>query len=290
GEVYSAAHLHSGTLVAIKFEDSRKNEGTQEMLPLEHAIYQVLRGGVGIPSVYWFGKEETTNMLVMDLLGPTLETLRFFCRGRLSLKTVLMIADQLISTLEFIHSRGVVCRDLKPENLAMGRGPRSHIVHIFDFGLSRSFKDAVTGQHIPFRDGLMPIGAPRYSSQASFLGHEQGRKDDLESLGFILVWLLTGSLPWKGILAPSIPLKIQKMGQMKAAECIPKICENCPEEFLTYLRYCRSLEFASTPDYHMLRGLFGQIMEKEGWQYDGLFDWSPNITTAAGNLLPDHFI
>ncbi|KZT36058.1 casein kinase I delta [Sistotremastrum suecicum HHB10207 ss-3] len=291
GEVWSAVHLRSGALVAIKFEIAKESEPSagRQALPYEHAIYRMLRGGIGIPRVHWFGREEMTNIMVLDVLGPTLEELRFFCRGRLTLKTVLMLADQLISIIEFIHSRGIVIRDVKPENMAMGLKRSSHIVHIFDFGMARSYKTA-TGEHIPFQDDLRPIGAPRYINQASFLGHELGRKDDLESLGFVLVWLYTGSLPWKGAKAQSIPAKLQLIGEMKATERLPDICKDCPDEFLTYLQYCRGLGFADKPDYDMLRGLFRGIMERESWKYDSVFDWCPDSDSPAGTLMPDRFV
>ena len=131
-------HLGSNDEVAIKL--THVQEGGQS-LRCEAAAYKVLAGGVGIPSIRWFGDECDFNVLVQDLLGPSLEDLFNYCGRSFSLKTILLIADQAISRIQYIHSKTVLHRDIKPENFLMGLGKQGNILYTVDFGLSREFDD-----------------------------------------------------------------------------------------------------------------------------------------------------
>ncbi|RVX05465.1 Casein kinase 1-like protein 1 [Vitis vinifera] len=117
----------------------------------ESKLYRILQGGTGIPNVRWFGVEGEYNVLVMDLLGPSLEDLFNFCSRKLSLKSVLMLADQMINRVEFVHSKSFLHRDIKPDNFLMGLGRRANQVYIIDFGLAKKYRDTATHQHIPYR-------------------------------------------------------------------------------------------------------------------------------------------
>mmetsp|Transcript_27303 Transcript_27303/g.20438 ORF Transcript_27303/g.20438 Transcript_27303/m.20438 type:complete len:135 (+) Transcript_27303:419-823(+) len=134
--------------------------------------------------------------MVIDLLGPSLEDLFKFCGGRFSLKTVLMIAHQILGTIARLHAKNFVHRDIKPENFLMGLGRKSHIVHLIDFGLAKRYRDGKTHQHIPYKENKNLTGTARYASVNAHLGIEQSRRDDLESIGYILVYFANGSLPW----------------------------------------------------------------------------------------------
>ncbi|KAG0485069.1 hypothetical protein HPP92_009148 [Vanilla planifolia] len=201
GEIYLGYHLQTNEEVAIKFENVKTKH---PQLLYESKIYRILQGGTGIPNVKWFGVEGDYNVLVMDLLGSSLEDLFNFCSRKLSLKTVLMLADQMINRVEFVHSKSFLHRDIKPDNFLVGSGRRANQVYIIDFGLAKKYRDSSNHQHIPYRENKNLTGTARYASMNTHLGIEQSRRDDLESLGYVLMYFLRGSLPWQGLKAGRI--------------------------------------------------------------------------------------
>ena len=150
----------------------------------------------GIPNVLWYGIEGDYKAMVMELLGHSLEDLFQYCGRKFTLKTVCMLADQMISRLEYMHTNNFIHRDMKPDNFLMGNGTKRSSVFLIDFGLSKRYKDAKTGEHIPYRDNKSLTGTARYASVNTHIGIEQARRDDMESIGYILLYFLKGSLPW----------------------------------------------------------------------------------------------
>ncbi|KAK1420639.1 hypothetical protein QVD17_22394 [Tagetes erecta] len=271
GEIYLGTNVHTNEELAIKLENVKTKH---PQLLYESKSYKILQGGTGIPNVRWFGVEGDYNVLVMDLLGPSLEDLFNFCSRKLSLKTVLMLADKMINRIEFVHSKSFLHRDIKPDNFLMGLGRRANQVYIIDFGLIKKYRDTTTHHHIPYRENKNLTGTARYASMNTHLGIEQSRRDDLESLGYVLMYFLRGSLPWQGLKAGNKKQKHEKISEKKVSTSIEALCRGYPTEFASYFHYCRSLRFEDKPEYGYLKQIFRDLFICEGFQFDYVFDWT----------------
>jgi len=271
GDIYLGVNIISGEEVAIKLESCKAKH---PQLEYEAKVYKTLAGGVGVPFVRWYGIECDYNAMVIDLLGPSLEDLFNFCNRKFSLKTVLLLADQLVSRIEYIHSRNFIHRDIKPDNFLMGIGKRGNQVNVIDFGLAKKYRDPKTHLHIPYRENKNLTGTARYTSINTHLGVEQSRRDDMESLGYVLMYFLRGQLPWQGLKAATKKQKYDRIMEKKMTTPTEVLCRGFPNEFAIYLNYCRSLRFDDKPDYSYLRKLFRDLFVREGFQYDYVFDWS----------------
>ncbi|XP_052263482.1 casein kinase I-like isoform X3 [Dreissena polymorpha] len=271
GDIYLGTDISNGEEVAIKLECVKTKH---PQLHIESKIYRMMQGGVGIPTIKWCGAEGDYNVMVMELLGPSLEDLFNFCSRKFSLKTVLLLADQLISRIEYIHSKNFIHRDVKPDNFLMGLGKKGNLVYIIDFGLAKKYRDARTHQHIPYRENKNLTGTARYASINTHLGIEQSRRDDMESLGYIFMYFLRGSLPWQGLKAATKRQKYERISEKKMSTPIEELCKGFPSEFATYLNFCRSLRFDDKPDYSYLRQLFRNLFHRQGFTYDYVFDWN----------------
>ncbi|XP_046992929.1 casein kinase I isoform X2 [Schistocerca americana] len=271
GDIYLGINITNGEEVAVKLENVRARH---PQLLYESKLYKVLNGGVGIPHIRWYGQERDYNVLVMDLLGPSLEDLFNFCSRRFTIKTVLMLADQMIARVEFVHCKSFIHRDIKPDNFLMGIGRHCNKLFLIDFGLAKKFRDNRTRQHIIYREDKNLTGTARYASINAHLGIEQSRRDDMESLGYVLMYFNRGSLPWQGLKAATKKQKYEKISEKKMSTPVEVLCKGFPAEFAMYLNYCRGLRFEESPDYMYLRQLFRILFRTLNHQYDYTFDWT----------------
>ena len=242
GEIYSGVDSSGADKVAIKFE---KHGLRCPQLRHEYKVYRELQGCPGVCKVHYYGTHGDCNVMVLDLLGPSLEDLFNKCGRRFTLKTVLKLADQLLERVDLIHARHLIHRDIKPANFVVGDAHSSPTVFGIDYGLSKRYRNPHTLQHIPHRVGKSLTGTPRYASINNHLGVEQSRRDDLEAIGYVLVYFMKGRLPWQGLKAKNAPKKYKMILEKKQATSIAQLCQGCPAQFAEYLSYCRSLKCAT---------------------------------------------
>ncbi|CAD8142709.1 unnamed protein product [Paramecium octaurelia] len=267
GVVYQGFDLHSQELVAIKVEKLE----VDELLSLDREI-QILRSVQGVPQVprlKWAGKDQGNNVMVIQLLGRDL-THYMRQRKRLSLPCVLGIADQLLTILENVHHKGVIHRDLKPENVLVGKDKEKNQLYLVDFGIAKQFKDK-DDKHIPFKDNKPFFGTSRYASIAAHKGHELSRKDDLESLGYMLIFLLKGSLPWQNVSHKNEEEKVKIVGLMKMRISSQELCQDLPIEFMRFIDLVKKMSYREKPGYKYFQQLFRRVAIQQQVEYR--FDW-----------------
>jgi casein kinase 1 len=251
GEVY-LARQKNGKLVAAKVEEKSKIPRIYN----EYRVYKNLikKGFInGIPQIYDYIVTKDYNILFMQLLGQSLEDLYIEADKNFTVNRVINIAEQMINLIEQVHRCGFIHRDIKPSNFLVDIDS-SDKLYIMDFGLAKRY--ALNGVHMKFHDKKSLIGTARYSSINMHLGIEPSRRDDLESIGYVLIYLLKGKLPWQGLTKKNGVSSIDQIGEVKLITSIDKLCSGIPSCFKEYLKYCRGLKFDEDPDYQYIKGLF----------------------------------
>ena len=282
GSVYSAKE--NDNLYAIKFEN--KNKG-QNLLEKEAYIMSYLNGP-RIPTVKSFGYSGDNNVLIMELMGKSLEDLfENSMNKKMSIRCVCNLGYQMIEIMEYIHNKHIIHRDIKPDNFVMGRDAKKKQLFLLDFGLSKKYRSSSTLKHYPLIKRKKLTGTARYASINALNGITQSRRDDLEAIGYVLMYFLKGRLPWQGMVNKNKEQRYLKIMETKRDTTPEELCKGFPVEFERYVSYTRNLEYEQDPDYEMLKNLFLNVLKDEGYTLDYYYDWDVDVrtmTTADTNL------
>eukprot|EP01084_Bolivina_argentea_P130834 230983_1 len=286
---YEGTNINTGQQVIIKLEPSNSKNPT---LYSEYKFYRLLSSydQVGIPLAYYAGKEGDFNVLVHEAFQNSLKQL-LDKQIQFTFKTILLIADQLLNAIEYIHSKLIIHRNLKPTNfvIPLNNGKKTQI-YIIAFNYGKRYKDPRTHRHIPLvTDKTYFTGSPEFGSINTHMGLEQSRRDDLEQIGYSLLWLMKGSLPWsisKNNYQTNNLRKIEpKIGNLKSSMSTEKLCKEFPIEFKMYLDTVREIKFEDKPDYLYLKQLFRKVFV--GYKLDTVdpnkFDWNMNKNQLQKN-------
>ena len=268
-EIYYGVNVHTKEKVAIKIESRYV---VNKLLESECFLLFSLKG-VGIPKVLSFGHNKDYDILIMPLLGKSLKELYISKNCNFEFKDACLIAIQIIERIKWVHYQKIVHRDIKPDNFLIGLND-PNIIYIIDFGLSKKYKSSTTGKHIKYTELKKFTGTVLYASVNALRFKEQSRRDDLESIGYMLIHLMKGSLPWLKIKVNNKKESYLKISQIKKHITSEKLCEHLPGEMIDYINYVKKLQFEETPDYNYLGNLFQIMLKKSGYDPDNIyFSW-----------------
>jgi len=261
GTVY-LTYAENGTYYASKVELRQDSSRLIE----EYKIYRNLnkRGFKfchGLPNVYALIQTPKINLMVMELLGPNIESMFIKYDKVFNLETIVSLGINLVNLLERLHNAGYIHRDIKPANFLLGYGKNYDKIYLTDFGLSKQY--VKNGSHIPYVTGRNLVGTLRYASINVHLGYESSRRDDMESLGYMLIYLSKGSLPWQGLKKRKDVEQVEIIGNAKMCTSVSKLCDGLHPNFRKYIKLCRDLKFEEKPNYKALRECFSEIAESK---------------------------
>lgn len=294
GDVYVAIEKNSGEEVAIKVESASVDSISN--LKIEFDRYKMLlcdgnNDAVStnelscVPKVFWYGSDvirDQYNAMVMEKQGPSLNALFKLCWERFTLKTVLLLADQMLRRIQHTHTRGIIHRDIKPANFVIGAEARARTVYILDYGLSQVYYDTKKGKHVKPERNQGFTGTPVFASLNAHEGLRQSRRDDMESIGYVLIYFLNGELPWTNVSATTTNMMLQDIHKMKKKTSVKDLCHNCPPEFEQYLTRCRDLQFDEMPQYQYMRQIFRLLYQRHFASSNDAFDWE--VETGSSNM------
>ena len=269
GYVFKGINLSDQKNVAIKIE--KKDTNINLLQKESYYLYQLK--GIGIPDIISYGYSGNYNVLIMTLLGESLGKIFYKNGNFFPLKDICMFTIQILHRIEYVHSKYLIHRDIKPENFLIGE-PDKYMIYVIDFGLSKKYKSSRTNKHIQFKLTKKFTGTARYASINAVRGAEQSRRDDLEAIGYMLMYFFNrGKLPWQGVSCKERAEKYGKIYNMKKNLNYEEFCKNMPREIIEYMRYCKELKFEEKPDYDYLRNLFELALKKNNMVNDLKFSW-----------------
>ena len=281
GLIYSAKTQHNW--YAVKLES--RNRG-QNLLENEACIMYYLRGK-RIPAIKSYANDLNFNILVMELMGKSLEEIfESLPKKKMSVNCVAKIGIQMIEILEYIHKKHIIHRDIKPDNFVMGRVDKSKYVYLLDFGLAKKYRSSTTLKHYRMTKKKNLTGTARYASINALNGLTQSRRDDLEAVGYVLMYFLRGKLPWQGLRVKNKEDRYHKIMEIKQETSPSLLCHGFPKEFKKYVEYTRNLEYEQDPDYEMLKNLFKTVLYNNKVNKENFFvyDWdieNKNLNTIT---------
>ena len=248
--------------------------------------------GPRIPYVKSFGQCGFYNVLVMELLGKSLEDIKQILPSRkMTIPCVCKLSYQMIQILEHIHKKSFLHRDVKPDNFIMGIGPNSKFLYMCDFGFCKTYRDPNTLAHHPMKKGGGITGTARFASIHTLDGYTQSRRDDLESLGYVIIYLAKGTLPWANIKSDNKNELYNRIIESKKAASPEFLCRDLPIQFEEYLRYVKGLGYEQEPDYRYLKNLFLISLQNIGGKMDFSYDWDNrinNMILLQNNSIPNN--
>ena len=272
GCVFQGTNIKTQEIIALKFEQRNSDSN----LLKEESVFLSLLKGPGIPKIITYGRYYKFNVLIQEILGFNLMQIKAMTK-RYTIKDIGMMGIQMMDRIEYIHSKNIIHRDIKPENFTTGYEDLSNI-YLIDFGIAKKYRSSRSLKHVKFELTGRMFGTVRYASYNASRGVQQSRRDDLESIGHMLIYLYTGKLPWKGINLKDKQRKKKYLDMLllKKYTTLEVICHGMPKEFLDYYRYCRNLSFEQDPDYDFLRncfrGMLKSNLDKNDLKFSFLFN------------------
>ena len=265
-DIYAGINILTKEKVAIKVEERYKMDKNLET----ECYFLFSLKGLGIPKVISFGHNKEYDILVMPLLGKSLHEIQSTKNFNFEFKDICLMAIQIIERIQWVHSQKIIHRDIKPDNFLIGLDD-PNIIYLIDFGLSKKYRSSITGNHIKCTRIKKFVGSLRYASINALRLREQSRRDDLESIGYMLIYLIKGKLPWDNIKIDNKRTSYLKFSQYKKNISPELLCNNLPEEFLDSIKYVRNLNFEDEPDYNYLKSLFQIMLNKQGFEEKKIF-------------------
>ena len=280
GDVFSAIHQTTNKEVALKIPIKNADKNGEKWLLEEAKVYNDLnydkedQPDIGIADMEVFHSDELNKKIIaMDLLGPSLERL-LSKRKKLRLKTVILLAIQMIEVLRYIHNSGYIHRDIKPDNFAVDNTDGQRL-YCIDFGLAKKYLTK-NENHIKFKTGSKFCGTARYASIAAHKGYEQSRKDDLEAVGYLLVYMYRGKLPWQSLKHKDKKERYRMIQEKKESITEEELCEQLPREFLVFFKHVKTLDFDEKPRYQALINMFKKLYNCKNYRNTKL-EWCGNL-------------
>lgn len=278
GDVFTAVCRKTNKSVALKIPIVTDDKDGERWLIEEARIYNALnkkkcesdKGSCGVANVKMLtNKALNKKIMVMDLLGPSLEAIITKSK-KFRLKSIILLAIQLIDTMRYIHDCGYIHRDIKPDNFVIDN-KNGENVYCIDFGLAKKYVKK-NNEHIPFIKNNKFCGTARYASIAAHKGYTQSRKDDLEAIAYMLIYLFRSKLPWEQIKAKDKKEKYRLILEKKESISEEELCEQLPREFYVYLKYVKNMDFEEIPPYKAFIKMFKKLYDSKNYRNSRL-EW-----------------